>query len=372
MALWRTISSNAGFLVPARVRRWVEKRFASPAKDPKATPKILTIDIVGACNLRCPSCPVGNTGPVNESGLMSTELFQRIIDKAAAEFDICGVLLFNWTESLLHPELPEFIRIVKRKNLGCMLSSNLNILRNIDEILNAGPDHFRISLSGFSQEIYGKTHLHGQIERVKENMRLLSAAKKRLKAHKTKIAVYFHKYRHNMHEIEPMKRFAHELGFDFEDTWAYYMPLEKLLQLMEGGLPEKEQRFVEEQFALPIVESVEAAKQIHDISRCYLLEDHLVVNVKGDVALCCTVYDMNGPSNLGHFVDMTVEDVKKAKSRHPTCDSCAKHNIFLHYTYYDVPELAKTYEHLAARNLASPASPCKSLSLPIVDAEVVA
>src|SRR5262245_50447465 len=115
MHLWRAINSRVVSLLPAGIRRRLAKPASSYAHKGGPTPKILTVDIVGACNLRCPSCPVGNTGPVNEKGLMSTDLFQRIINKAAAEFGICGVLLFNWTESLLHPQLPEFIRIVKRK-----------------------------------------------------------------------------------------------------------------------------------------------------------------------------------------------------------------------------------------------------------------
>src|SRR5262249_24551182 len=155
----------------------------------------LFIDVIGSCNLRCPSCPVGNMGPLDESRVMPKEMFQRIVDKAFDEFGIRSVSLFNWTEPLLHPQLADFIRIVKSKGMYCLVSSNLNVMRNIDEVLKAGPDWFRISLSGFTQEIYGRTHKAGKIERVKENMRLLAEAKKRVGARRTMIKVYYHKYR---------------------------------------------------------------------------------------------------------------------------------------------------------------------------------
>lgn len=346
MTMWNRLVSRVEKLVPFPA--WWRRHKTG-------MPHILTVDIVGTCNLRCPSCPVGNMGPVNESGLMSEELFRKIVTKAIDECGIRSVMLFNWTESLLHPRLPDFVRFVKARQLYCMLSSNLNVVHDIDALLRARPDHIRISLSGFTQDVYGRTHRRGDIERVKDNMRRLSAAWKRLKARSTRIVVYYHKYRHNLHEIEPMRRLATELGFEFEDAWAYYMPLEKLMRLLDGGLPETERRFVEETFALPIVESVEAAKAMGPGHRCDLLEDQLVVNVRGELALCCTVYDMaDGPNKLGHYLDMTPADISGRKRGHPTCADCGRHNLHLHYGYYNQPTLRKVYDELAVRNIAAP------------------
>src|SRR4029077_12200269 len=41
---------------------------------------IFVIDIVVACNLRCPTCPVGNS-PERPKGFMDLALFERIIAK---------------------------------------------------------------------------------------------------------------------------------------------------------------------------------------------------------------------------------------------------------------------------------------------------
>src|SRR5262245_16821 len=61
-------------------------RQAHPALVPaQRKQRLLTVDIVGTCNLRCPSCPVENVG-TNPSGLMSLDLFARIVDKARREF----------------------------------------------------------------------------------------------------------------------------------------------------------------------------------------------------------------------------------------------------------------------------------------------
>lgn len=43
------------------------------------------IDIVGSCNLKCPSCPVGNYEEQPTKGLMSLETYKRILHKISIE-----------------------------------------------------------------------------------------------------------------------------------------------------------------------------------------------------------------------------------------------------------------------------------------------
>ena len=41
------------------------------------------IDLVGSCNLRCPSCPIGNSRGVDRPvGVMSEQLFEDIVSAA--------------------------------------------------------------------------------------------------------------------------------------------------------------------------------------------------------------------------------------------------------------------------------------------------
>jgi MoaA/NifB/PqqE/SkfB family radical SAM enzyme len=336
-----------GHLVPWTLRNRLIKLLYPPGA---AKPKLLTIDIVGGCNLRCPSCPVGNMGAINPAGLMDIDLFARIIRKGKREHGANIVLLYNWTEPLLHPKLPEFIRLVKKEGMICTLSSNLNISRNIEEVVAAEPDSFRISLSGFTQEAYGLTHTRGDIERVKQNMKLLGDALKRHGRNKTVVSVHFHKYLHNLHEVEPMRAYARELGFEWLENWAYYMPLEKAVQLTDGKLPPDEMNFLEKRFALPIAQAIAAAEQLEGHNRCTLLEDQLVIDHRGNLNLCCTVYDLKA-NRLGAFLDMNEPAIAQSKSNHPTCHRCAKQNLHLYFTYYDIPELKEKYQHLAEENV---------------------
>lgn len=311
----------------------------------------LNIDVVGNCNLRCPSCPVGNIGAINPNGLVDVDLFTRLIDKAVAEYNLSHIELYNWAEPLLHPELPRLIRIVKNHDIPCWLSSNLNILRNPDELLRANPDFLRISLSGFTQPIYGQGHVSGNIERVKTNMRLLSEARQRVGNAHTNIEVFYHKYKYNLHEVEQMRQYAISLGFRWSDVYAYYFPVENLIKAAEGTLDSKETQYVKDTFALPIVEALDAAKAFKQ-EPCSLWESQIVLDLQGNAVVCCGVYDYK-ENNLGNFLDLTPEELMKAKAKNATCGRCTSHGIHRYFEFFSHPKLGPIYQDLVNHNLAA-------------------
>src|SRR5262245_12655147 len=93
----RTHSAGMGEEQSSGVGTAVEPRSASPPP-PRFS---FYIDIFGYCNLRCPTCPVGNwedDASVFHHGMMSRAFLETILDKAKAECTIAGVALFNWTE----------------------------------------------------------------------------------------------------------------------------------------------------------------------------------------------------------------------------------------------------------------------------------
>lgn len=332
-----------------RAHRYLHYAGLAKAPDTRKVMGVL-VDVVGSCNLRCPSCPVGNMGAVNPTGLIKKELLDQALEKANREYRIVNVALYNWAEALLHPELPELVRIVKKHGLRCLLSSNLNVLRNPDELFLSQPDELRISLSGFTQESYGKTHAGGDIERVKANMLRLSESKRKTKNHATRVYVYFHKYKHNLHEVEPMRAYATELGFGWMESWAYFMPLEKAVACAEDRLSAADQAFVDSQFALPIRKAIEAAKQFKD-EPCQMYDNQIVLDLKGNAVLCCAVYDFKA-NTLGSFLEMTPEQFAASKRNHSTCATCTKHGLHRYIDFLAHPQLKGLYEELVAENLA--------------------
>ena len=238
------------------------------------------IDVVSVCNLECPSCPVGNSPEIqNPRGMMAPGVLEKILKKAVGECVVQGVDLFNWTEPLIHPKIDELIRIVQSFGVKCDLSSNLNVLKHPEKLLAANPTNFRVSLSGFSQPVYGNSHRGGDIEKVKLNMVLLAEAKQKT-ASSMDIHVLYHRYTHNLHEEPLAKEFSIKLGFRFVPVWAFMMPLEKSLAYLEGNPDENltpDDRQTIDSLALPLREASMAAIQYKE-QTCQLLEKQITLD----------------------------------------------------------------------------------------------
>jgi MoaA/NifB/PqqE/SkfB family radical SAM enzyme len=295
---------------------------------------IYWIDILGTCNLRCPSCAVGNSEDKNRfTGLMDLKLFEEIIQKIVKEApEPFTIGLFNWAEAFLHPQLPRFIEITNKYGLFSMLSTNFNKTKNLVEVIKAKPNHLRISLSGYYQSAYSKTHKKGDIEVVKTNMYNLREILDNLDS-KVAVEVCYHKYIHNMRDdFRMMRLLCNELGFIFHPVWAFFAPYEKLLSYYE----DKDKLSAEDLELIGLLaispdeyKSVSMKYKEHD---CQLRAKNMVINADGSVSLCCAVYDSKYNISA-NFLETAHQELQKRKYSNPACASCMKHGIHMTYVY---------------------------------------
>jgi pyruvate-formate lyase-activating enzyme len=295
------------------------------------------IDVFGFCNLRCPSCPVGNIGSSRghfQKGFMAPELLDAVLTKAKAECDIQMVGLFNWTEPLLHPDLTALLKVANRHSNHVMISSNLNKLSDPHSLMQQAPARFRVSVSGFNQDVYARAHRKGDIERVKLNMRSLALAKNETGA-KVDLEVLFHRYNYNRSDEAAMRSYAESLGYRFEACWAMYMPAEKILAYLghdELGFEISDNdRAVLGSLSIDLKAALQLAKQMPDES-CILLDHQIVLDVNADVYLCCGT--TSSPSNrIGNYLSLTLENIQKKKELNTLCGPCKSeriHQYFIH------------------------------------------
>jgi hypothetical protein len=267
-------------------------------------------------------------------GAMKPELLDQIMDKAVTECIVSGVGLFNWAEPLLHPRIDELVRIVQRHGVPCFLSSNLNDIRNLEAALEANPTELRISVSGFTQEVYGRTHRGGGIETVKENMKELARLVKTTRT-TTRIEVLYHRYKGNLDDEILMKSYATELGFAFSAAWALFMPLEKSLAYIEhdSGLAAltAEDHATLDTLALPLREALAAVAPYRN-SPCTLQQDQITLDFRGNTMLCCAIYDAEKYA-VGTFLKTRLADIQANKEAHPLCTRCMKNGIDKYLTY---------------------------------------
>ena len=277
-------------------------------------------------------------------------MLERIIRKAIDECDgRVSIALYNWTEPFLHPRLHEMVRVVTGHGLPCGLSSNLNLLRNIDEVMEANPTYLKVSVSGFEQSSYGITHRLGDIEKVKENMRRVAEARDRAHA-TTRLEVPFHRYLGNHEQEAQMSEFAMALGYEMTPVWAYMTSLEKALAYIEPSLTDvsltDEDRELMARLALPMDEALDVARKTAS-SSCRLRDRQLAINCEGYVTLCCTVFD---PVKYGisSYLETPLSEIQLRKSKHQACDGCMKHGIHNLFMY----EAAEAFDEIALANVA--------------------
>lgn len=292
------------------------------------------IDVVGTCNLKCPACPVGNSEHVNNpKGIMSPELLDKIMMKAVSESNVVGVGLHNWTEPLLHPQLPELIKRVQSYDVPCEISTNLNLLVKPKELMAANPHSIYISVSGFEQETYGVTHKKGDVELVKKNIQALVIASRQVES-KTILTIVFHRYKNGHEDEMKFKSFADEIGVGFMPVWAMMMPLEKVLSYAVADPIEREQCVdfgIARRFALPLDEALDVAIKYSN-RPCKLLNKQIALNVEGDVVLCCAVYDMS-KYKVANFLLNSFSEIQMLKKNNQHCYSCAKLGGHIYATY---------------------------------------
>jgi hypothetical protein len=203
-------------------------------------------------------------------------------------------------------------------------------------------------LSGFDDDQYARPHRHGDIDGVKANMAELAAARDRANPD-TQIVVGFHRYLGNHDDERRMREYAASLRFDFEPQWAYLMPLEKVLAFADpnsaGTTLTPDDRDLIERLALPLPEVLESSRRLPP-APCQLRDRQMSQNVRGDVMLCCVVYDQER-YGLGSYLEHSLEELQRRKYSHWQCGPCMRQGLHQFFTYEnpDLDRIALQHVH---------------------------
>jgi MoaA/NifB/PqqE/SkfB family radical SAM enzyme len=299
------------------------------------------IDVVGACNLRCPSCPVGNSWNADiPRGMMSLDTYKAIMEKIKSEQpdDVTvGIDIHNWGESLLHPDLPKIIQMTNEMGFVSGLSSNLThhfSRKRLEEIVAAKPGGFRVSLSGFTNETHQKTHVRSDINVVKSNLYLLRNILDSTNS-SVKVQIGYMVYRHNFQDdFIQMRKLAEELDFHFDWIFAIYMPVEKTISSLMGKDSDEDKEILD----LLVMSPKEWRKQAdksEDFRKntpgdCHLKTIRSAINYDGTVPLCCASYSYDNHV-ASNFLEVSHEELQKRKMEHNLCDSCFESSAYFQY-----------------------------------------
>lgn len=288
-----------------------------------ASAEEVRIDISGKCNLRCPSCQVANhTKDYSYSGrgFMEISLLQQIIQKVKREFtNLPAIYLFTLGEPVLHPQIAEAIACVHQEGFQAVVSTNLSYQKDLEPLMRAEPDVLKISVSGFSQEIYGTTHCGGNVELVKENMHRIAELIRRYQL-KTKVMVGYHVYKNNQGaELEAMQALCQELGFLFRPVKAMYFNMLKKTGYSE--FTKEDLAFIETYYEKPD-EILKQSAIVHEESVCRNYRDKLFIDYDGRVMLC----ELFHPEGFYKpYLDISYDEIQNWRQEHWICRRCRRY-----------------------------------------------
>jgi MoaA/NifB/PqqE/SkfB family radical SAM enzyme len=264
-----------------------------------------------ACNVRCKSCPAGRKD-LALGGIMSLEMLERILSKCTAEARVMLVQLYFYNETFMVPNMDKMITICHKYKIPALVSTNLTLFKQGPAILAACPDRLIISVSGFTQPVYERSHAGGDIEVVKKNM----AEVAKLRSPKTEVQVSWHHYRYNEHEMPLMEDYARKLGFSFLSYGTSLCPPRRALGVWKSGIEDP----AGEDLLVPVM----AAKQMCYDRRhwdCSGQDTIVVIDSKGTLLNCNGAEDDEANRRRSLF-DTTIPAFLKARKTDPDCLAC--------------------------------------------------
>ena len=185
-------------------------------------PKVVLIDTISYCNLRCSMCV--HSEMTRKKGIMSWNIFKKIIDEIAETDKNIRVWMVFFGEALIlkrkKPTIFEMITYAKSKGLtDVVLNSNGNLLDNeaARGLIESGLDAIYIGIDAFKPETYAKVRVGGNYKKTVGNVINLINLKKQMNSEHPVVHAQFVEMDINKDEKE-----------DFIEFWKAYGAIAKI------------------------------------------------------------------------------------------------------------------------------------------------
>lgn len=289
--LWNFVIVEISYLI-SLITRWV---FIA------GKPWAASVEPTTSCNLQCTECPTGMQTLTRAKGNMNLEEFSTIINKLAP--DLLYLNLYFQGEPLLNPHFAEMIKLARDKKIFVSTSTNGHFLDDttIEKLLKSDLNHLIISMDGMDQKTYEKYRVNGDLQKVKDGLERLIAAKKKNNTHFPIVELQFLVLKHNQHQMQAMKAFAKTTGIDkltFKSAQIYNF------NNAEGVIPTLKEK---SRYRKNADGSWMVTRKISN--RCHRLWSSIVITWEGRVVPCC--YDKNAEYQSGNLLEESLSAIWK-------------------------------------------------------------
>lgn len=255
-------------------------------------PRQLVLETVSVCNLRCPSCHLGD-GKIDRSkkgntAFMSVPLFDKICNEVRDS--VKYTYLHLWGEPTLHKDLDYFIRKTKEFSAVQMTTHGMFIDEKMADSISLCDD-IAVSIDGLDQETYEKYRVRGDFDRAMNGLKLLA------KRCPKKVIWTFIVFSHNEHQIDLAQKIANDLGIQIGFKPAYFI----------NDNVKKEMLPKNKDYWRITVNSDGDAAHIMKRKACREFWETIYVIPNGDVVTCC--YDFNAQMVMGNANNNTIPEI---------------------------------------------------------------
>jgi radical SAM protein with 4Fe4S-binding SPASM domain len=255
----------------------------------QSIPFSLRIENTNFCNGRCFMCPYPTMK--REKGIMSRELYQKIIDQAE-QLNIRYINLHNFGEPLVDTDFVWKVKYAKLHHIERISTNTNGSLLNLKlnkQLILSGLDELYISVDAATQKTYQKIRIGLPYQKVVKNIKSLVKLKKQLKSDHPKIILDFLKFDLNQSETQK-----------FIKKWETVVDSVCISQIHDWSNKKQIKT------GLKTPNYVQFSQ-----SPCRLPFTEMLINWDGTVSLCCQ--DIDGENLIGDIKNQTISQIWQNK-----------------------------------------------------------
>ena len=277
-------------------------------------PLFLHLETSQICNLRCPSCPIGQPEAYTKyisSEKMDPNLYKKIILEGE-KYNCPSMEPQGTNEPFLDPNLEDYIRFAADHGfIDIMLNTNGTLLteERARKILKSGITRLRFSLDAATKETFEKVRLGAKYETTMKNIERFLEIKKQEKYDLPVVGVNFCKTKFNEHEEEAfIEKWVDKVDFfviqdfqppDLDTNYSEFLPSKSVFRenIQESGY------------------------------NCQQPWQRVLVRSSGEVCPCCAFFSKE--LSLGNLKDHTIHELWNSKEMHDLRDinhMCGNYN----------------------------------------------